>query len=363
MMRVIGIIAEYNPLHEGHIYHMERSRELLGGDAPVVVVMSGHAVQRGDFPVMTKYARARAAALSGADLVIELPSPWSCACAERFATAGVGILTRLGVVTHLSFGSESGELEPLERLAGRIASNYPKDISLARAMPGINPGYGELYTPNNILGIEYLRAIRALGSPLIPITVKRRGSLHDDGVASASAYRRGLLNGAAVKLPQQEVLANELEAGRAPIDFNRLETAVLSKLRTMGREELAMLPEMRGGFHNRLHGAIAGAGSLEELYSLVKSKRFTLSRVRRAVLCAFLGITEDMALATPPLRLLAIGKRGPELLSRVSATVISRPAAGREALSFESSVTDQLCLAMPKPRPCGMEWTCGVEVI
>lgn len=362
-MRVVGIIAEYNPFHEGHMWHLKRSRELAGEDAPVVVVMSGHTVQRGGLPVMTKYARARAAALSGADLVLELPSPQSCACAERFARAGVDILTRLGIVTHLSFGSEAGELEPLARLAGSPPSGYPKDMSLARAMPAVNPGQAALYTPNNILGIEYLRAIRELGSPLVPITIKRRGSRHDDGIASASAYRRKLLAGEQVSLPQPRILARELEAGRAPIDVSRIETAIMSRLRTLSPGQLELLPEMSGGFHNRLHGAITRAKGLDELYSLIKSKRFTLARVRRAVLCAFLGITEQMALAEPPLRLLALGKRGPELLSRVSAPLISRPAAHKDILEFESGVTNQLCLAMPTPQPCGMEWTSGVEVI
>ena len=360
-MSVIGIIAEYNPFHRGHLRHIELSRELLGEDAPVVAVMSGHVVQRGDLPIMTKYARARAAALSGVDIVLELPAPQACACAERFARAGVGILTRLGFVTHLSFGSEIGELESLEHLAKRPSCFYPKDMSLARAAPAKASSDASLYTPNNILGIEYLRAIREIESPLIPITVRREGSRHDDGVASASGCRRRLLDGyECAGLPQSQILTGEIELGRAPIDLFRLGTAVLSRLRALTAEQLELLPEMSGGFHNRLYSAVSRAEDLLGLFTLVKSKRFTMARVRRAVLCAFLGITEQMALEQPPLRLLALGKRGPELLGRLSEPLISRPAAHKDALAFEGAVTDQLCLAMPKPQPRGMEWTSGV---
>lgn len=362
-MPVIGIIAEYNPLHEGHVWHIARSRILLGQDPPVVVAMSGHAVQRGELPVLTKYARARAAALAGADLVVEIPTPQSCACAERFARAGVDILTRLGVVTHLSFGSEAGELEPLEHLAELDPPDYPKDRSLASALPALRREHAALYTPNNILGIEYLRALRALGSPLVPLTVRRQGSAHDDMEASASAFRARLFVGESVALPQQTVLDAEIGAGRAPIDTALVGPAVLSRLRGLTREDWERLPEMSGGFHNRLLRAARQAGSLDELYALAKSKRFTMARVRRAVLCAFLGVTEERALQKPPLRLLAVGRRGPELLAKVPEPLISRPASHREALAFEASVTDQLCLAMPRPGACGLEWTEGVAVI
>lgn len=363
-MNTIGIIAEYNPFHIGHLHHIRASRAMAGEGAFVVVAMSGHVVQRGEFPIMTKYSRAKTAVRCGADLVFELPAVHACACAERFARAGVGLLSRLGVVTHLSFGAETGDVGRLQALSLLPGERRMKAQSLARAAPALNPEAAPFYTPNNILAIEYLRALRETGSQIAPLAVPREGGRHDDDTTSASAYRRRIRAGElpASGLPCADILEAELRAGRAPVDLSRLEPAILSRLRSLTAADLEALPEMSGGFHNRLFRAIRSATSLDGLCHLTKSKRFTMARVRRAILCAFLGISESDALAQPPPRLLAIGPRGPELLSRIRTPIISRPAARQTELALESAVTDQLCLAMPSPQPCGMEWTAGVLV-
>jgi predicted nucleotidyltransferase len=359
-MNVAGIIAEYNPLHGGHVHHIARTKQLLGPEACVVAVMSGHAVQRGDVPVLTKYARAEMAALAGADLVFELPAASALAGAERFARAGVSILRRLGIVTHLSFGAECADIGILRAAAARVPETYPKDMSLAHAYPAFAPEFARLFTPNNILAIEYLRALEAQNCPLEPIAMLRVGGGHDSGgVYSASEVRRRLFGGEAADASMPgyalSVYKREAALGRAPIRADGM--AVLSYLRRLSPEDFEALPEMGGGLHRRLYQAARNAGSWEELIARAKTRRFPASRLRRAFFCAFFGITEADAQKEPPVRLLAIGGRGGELLRHVRATIISRAAAHKNTLVGESCITDQLALWMPKPHPAGMEWT------
>ena len=172
-MQTAGIILEYNPLHDGHVYLLEETRRLLGAETAIVGVMSGDFVQRGDFAIVRRQARAKAAVESGVDLVLELPLPWAAASAERFADGGVGILEATGVVTHLAFGSEHGEIAPLKRLASVLVSEelqmllrqeLPKGTSFASARQraverlAAPEDAALLESPNNILGVEYILA-------------------------------------------------------------------------------------------------------------------------------------------------------------------------------------------------------------
>ena len=193
-MSIIGIVGEYNPFHSGHEYHIRQSRLNLGEDCPVVCVMSGDFVQRGEPAIYSKFARAEAACRCGADLVVELPLPWSLSSAEGFARGAVYLLSKLGV-THLSFGSEAGELEPLETIAqslldpavnGEIKQVLNNDASLSYAQARqkaletrLGELSGQLELPNNILAVEYLKAIYELRLDLQPMTVLRFGSGHD----------------------------------------------------------------------------------------------------------------------------------------------------------------------------------------
>lgn len=362
MTPVAGIIAEYNPLHAGHAYHIAQTRAALGGDCRIVAVISGHAVQRGEFPIMTKFARAEAALLAGADLVFELPLAKSLAGAERFARAGVSVLRSLGVITHLSFGSECGDIDILRGAADKTPEVYPKDKSLAYAYPEMYPELRGLFTPNNILGIEYLRALGGDCS-ITPLTVRRSGGGHDGESGCASAIRRKLLNGV---MPDEsempgfslKILQREIKAGRAPIKLD--EKALLSRLRRLAKEDFANLPEVNGGLHERLYASARKAGSWQELIALAKTRRFTAARLRRAFMCAFLGVTARDASAPPQTRLLGIGSGGTELLGRVTSPVISRAAAHQDALALESRATDQLALCMPRPIPSGLEYTAGI---
>ena len=253
-MKVAGIISEYNPIHDGHAQHIGATRTMVGEECAVVCVLSGNFVQRGDFAVFPKHARAASAVACGADLVIELPLPYVLSSAEGFARGAVRLLAALGVVTHLSFGSEAGETESLteiaeclatEELSGYVGEELKFGISYAsarqRAVHRILGDKAELLrTPNNILAVEYLKALRETGSPMIPLTIRRFGAAHDSAGSESSSALRELLRAGEwpwdrMPRPAADILKREAAALRGPVFMENAETAVLSRLR--------MLPE------------------------------------------------------------------------------------------------------------------------
>ena len=350
-MRTIGIIAEYNPFHSGHRHHIARVRETFGPDCAVTSVMSGNWVQRGDAAVADKWTRAALALEEGVDLVIELPSLWSAASAEAFARGGVSLLEAMGCVDVLSFGSEAGTLAPLEIAADCLASEaWRTELrkALDRGLPFpvarqaaaealIGPQAVCLSTPNNNLGIEYLRAIRETGSSLRPHTLPRLGAGHDqegDEKAphlSGSALRDRLLADDGTAL--SPYLSPEAEAvlRRSPASLSLCAQGILARLRTMEVEDFAMLPDCGEGLSNKLRDAARQARTLDELYGLVKSKRYTLARIRRLVLWAFLGRKEADRPDRPPyLRVLGFTERGQRVLREMKSSaglpVLVKPA-------------------------------------
>ena len=377
-METAGIVAEYNPFHRGHAWHIAETRRRLGGDAPVVCVMSGHWVQRGECALADKWLRAALALDRGADLVVELPTPWAMASAESFARGAVSLLAATGVVDVLSFGSETGELAPLEAAAAALdAPDYPERLraALGRGLsfPAARQeaaGAACLSAPNNNLGVEYLRSLRALGSTIRPLTVPRQGAGHDGpaagGFASASELRRLLRAG------RGEEAAPYLTAPWSGelADMQHIERAVLSRLRTMGEGDWAALPDGGGaeGLPSRLAKAAREAVSLEDFYTRAKTRRYTHARLRRLALAAFLGLRAAERPAAPPyVRVLGLGGRGRALLRRMKDTcplpVIVKPAQARELdgpartlFESEARYTDLYGLCFPAPRPCGAEW-------
>ena len=377
-METAGIVAEYNPFHRGHAWHIAETRRRLGGDAPVVCVMSGHWVQRGECALADKWLRAALALDRGADLVVELPTPWAMASAEPFARGAVSLLAATGVVDVLSFGSETGELAPLEEAAAALdAPDYPERLraALGRGLsfPAARQeaaGAACLSAPNNNLGVEYLRSLRALGSTIRPLTVPRQGAGHDGpaagGFASASELRRLLRAGRGeeaapyLTAPWSEELA----------DMQHIERAVLSRLRTMGEGDWAALPDGGGaeGLPSRLAKAAREAVSLEDFYTRAKTRRYPHARLRRLALAAFLGLRAAERPAAPPyVRVLGLGGRGRALLRKMKDTcplpVIVKPAQARELdgparalFEAEAKYTDLYGLCFPTPRPCGAEW-------
>lgn len=377
-METAGIVAEYNPFHRGHAWHIAETRRRLGGDAPVVCVMSGHWVQRGECALADKWLRAALALDRGADLVVELPTPWAMASAESFARGAVSLLAATGVVDVLSFGSETGELAPLEEAAAALdAPEYPEKLraALGRGLsfPAARQeaaGAACLSAPNNNLGVEYLRSLRALGSTIRPLTVPRQGAGHDGpaagGFASASELRRLFREGRGGEAAPYLTAPWSGEIA----DMNYIQRAVLSRLRTMGEGDWAALPDGGGaeGLPARLVKAAREAAGLEEFYALAKTKRYPHARLRRLALAAFLGLRAAERPAAPPyVRVLGLGGRGRALLRKMKDTcplpVIVKPAQARELdgpartlFESEARYTDLYGLCFPAPRPCGAEW-------
>ena len=395
-MPVAGIITEYNPLHCGHLLQMTRTRELLGGDTAIVCAMSGNFVQRGDFALVRKHARAEAAVRSGADLVLELPLPWAVSSAEGFSDGGVQVLAAAGLVTHLSFGSECGDAavlceaaavldspayrEELRRRLDTGASYAACRQAAAEALLGKEKA-ALLAQPNNNLGVEYCRALARQGSDIVPVTVLRQGAAHDgavvDGIASASAVRtlvRQGQSGQALALmapAMAEVYCREEAAGRAPVLAETCERAVLARLRSMTEAEFAALDEGGEGLANRFRAAAQSAATLADLLAAVKTKRYAYARLRRMALWAYLGITPgDRPERVPYLRVLAANERGRALLGQMRKTaslpVITKPAEVRRmspevqrVFALEARATDLYTLAYPEltAAAAGSEWT------
>ena len=375
-MNVAGIVAEYDPFHAGHAYHIAETRRRLG-ECAVAAVMSGNFVQRGTCAIFDKWRRARAALEGGADLVLELPTVYAVSSAEGFARGAVGILAAAGAVTHLSFGSECGDVDRLRQVAACLDSEvYQAGLRrfLDEGMPfaacrqavvrGIlGKDLSDLLSqPNNNLGIEYIRALNAMDSAIRPITVRRAGAAHDGGdhpdYPSASFLRGEIRSG---RLPAED-----------PADLRHCERAVLVRLRTMRAADWTALPDSGEweGLPQRLERAGRQCRTLEEFYDLAKTKRYAHARIRRLALWAFLGLrAEDRPAAPPYLRVLGFNDRGREVLREMKRCaglpIITKPAHGRglPLLELEAKCTDLYQLCREVPGACGLEWTTGPAAI
>lgn len=377
-MYTAAIIAEYNPFHNGHRFHIEQTRN--EGATHIVSIMSGNYVQRGDLAIFDKYARAKAALENGADLIIELPARYSLMSAEGFARGAVGIATALGCVDMLSFGSESGDITALKEASAAIeycihSAKFDEQITRGKSYPAaLQAALREYYTedvseviqsPNNTLAIEYLSALDDLGNRIKPFTITRTAPHDADDSASneftsATAIRRKIRLGA-----DYSDYAPVIDAPTA--DISRLERAILAKLRILSPSDFENIYDCVNGLGNRLYKASRSAGSLEELYFAAKNKSVTLARVRRAVLCAFLGITKSISAAPPAyIHILGMNERGKEILAAAncklpidaSLKALSRvsSAAHKQAV-FEAKLGDVYSLAFEAPRPCGYDFT------
>lgn len=307
-MKCVGIIAEYNPFHNGHAYHIAEAKRAAGADA-AVVVMSSSFVQRGEPACMDKFTRRRDAILGGADLVIELPDLLSCACAERFALGGIRLLASTGIVDSVVFGSETGDLAAITAAAGTELSgeelkaliaeghSYPKAVSLFLSSKGIDPP-----GPNDLLGIEYVRAAKSIAPQLNMIAVKRIGSGYSSEAlyaeyASAAAIRRAWIEGRLNEI-RPFIPGNEYEAILSGSVFpavpDNLSSPTLYALRSLGKDGIRTLAEVSEGLENPIYEAALRSSSLDELLDTVKSKRYTMARLKRIMIGALLGSTEEL---------------------------------------------------------------------
>ncbi len=339
-MKVTGIICEYNPLHNGHIYHMKKTRE--NGASHLVAVMSGNYVQRGDIAVEDKFERAKLAVRSGIDLVLELPCVYSLSSAEFYARGAVHILNSLGCVDELSFGSEVGSVEELSK-AAEIIATFRKDSELEELMRGgmsypnavnslIYKKYGSklgnrvgdiLSSPNNVLAVEYIKALKASNSIITPYTIQRKSVAHDSmqvlgNTASASFIRKCMEEGTDFYglVPDRvyDSYRKSVQKGcRASI--KNLERLIIYKLRTATAEELRMIPDVGQGLENRILEC-APLRSLDDVLQSIKTKRYTMARIKRILLNLLIGITKsDLEILPPYVRVLASSERGKDVLA------------------------------------------------
>ena len=360
-MKTIGIIAEYNPFHTGHEAQLRTLRDRFGENCAVVVALGGCFTQRGEPALFSKYARAEAAVRCGADLVLELSLPWAVSSAEGFSRGGVGVLNALGCVDILAFGSECADLGRLraiaslredERFDGLLREGLSTGTSFAaarqRALEKLaGEALPELKARNDILAVEYLRALRAQGSRMEPLPLPRFGEY-----PPASALREKADFWLDLPEAAAAVFCREAEMGRKA-DPVRLDAAILAKLRSMTDGELAALPGAAEGLENRLKKAALAAGSLEELVRLATAKRYPSARIRRMALAALLGIPAGLERGLPPyLRVLGLNAKGAKLLHDASPAlpVVTKPADGRgEIFELEARACGIYALAFPEP--------------
>lgn len=341
-MKNTGIICEYNPFHKGHAKQIAAIRREFGPEEGIVCLMSGNFVQRAAPAIIDKSLRAEAAIRCGADLVLEMPIPYALCSAEGFARGGVSVLSKF--CDRLSFGAETADKEALLSLARALISpdfspalrnhldaglSFP--VARQKALETMGFDATLLSTPNNILAVEYCKAILSQSSMMEPCPIKRLGSYHaetpDDENPSATSLRGYLAKKRDISpyLPTQcmslfeNASLHSLEVG---------ERAILGKLRTMTDEEFALLPGGSEGLWRKLMHAAREENTIEEIATAVKSKRYTRTRIDRMLLCAFLGITEEMLSSPVPyVRVLAFNDRGREIL-KAAREHIDIPNAG-----------------------------------
>lgn len=381
-MEVFGIIAEFNPLHNGHKYLINEARK----HGFVVCAISGNFVQRGDTAFFDKRLRTEAALSCGADLVIELPVCYSMSTAQNFALGGVSMLSAIGCDT-LMFGSECGDVEGLIKTADILCSQSFKDtlpeflengttFAAARQKAAEKCGAPKniLNGANNNLAIEYIIAAKSIGTKMNFKTVKRMGAMHDSNVlseefASASALRNKIKSNSfkscKTYFPNETYTLFETAQHS---DIYRLETAILSSLRSKSKSDFSHLPDLSEGVENKLYSQIKTATSLDNLYENLKVKRYTLARIRRLVLSAFLGIDNRLFLKQPPyMRILGFNKNGEEILRQNKANspipVIMRVGEiddlgdnAKYMFEIENRATDLYALSFENPLPCGIEY-------
>lgn len=324
-MNISGIICEYNPLHNGHKYQLTTQKERFGADG-VICLMSGSFVQRGAPAMFDKWSRAKAAVLNGADLVLELPVVYATQSASRFATGAVSIFDALGVVNGISFGSECGDLDALKKAARILETeefqvllkeelkkgvSFPaaKALAYEKAFPDTDTSL--LSLPNNILGIEYLRALNRLGSDISPITHKREHSY-----SSASCIREKIRNGEDISgdVPKDALLLFQNAYNEAVYD-----ALVTGTFRQKTAEELKTICDVSEGLEERFIKGAKETFGADALSEFVKSKRYTKTRIDRIIINTLLGITkEDTELPPQYARVLAFNDTGTKILRKIS---------------------------------------------
>ncbi len=392
---IAGIVCEYNPFHKGHLYQLEKTKQ-AGADS-IVCVMSGNYVQRGECAIFDKWARAKTAVLCGADVVIDLPVAWAVSSAENFARGSVSLLKEFGINV-LSFGSEYDSKDMLllafesvndERVISLTKKYMSEGLSYPSALfKGVSEIYGEkaadvVSSPNSTLAVEYLKQL-ARHKEIDFLPVKRVGAAHDSQLSegkylSASKIRQTVTEGEMLTaaLPEKSVAAfsAELEKDFAPCLLTNNERGILSVLREMSPGQLEEYVSDSNGLAKRIYDAVRSSNSLAELYEKIKVKNYTLSRIRREVLSAYLKIPKQTALENPPyIKILAVSEKGLSLLSQAKKNsaipIVTRHSElqnlsqkAMEIYDLQCSSTDKFALFSPEVRECGLEQKSSLIIV
>lgn len=350
MARVVGIIAEYNPFHNGHYYHMQKAKQEANADYCIAVI-SGNFTQRGDVSIVNKWAKAYMAICGGADLVIELPTIYSVSSAENFANGAIKILDSLKIVDSFAFGAEANDLATLNNIAN-VLNEEPKgytnilnhELKKGISYPAARENAIMMYlndikryanvmgNPNNILAVEYLKALRNQKSKLTPIMIKRQKVYYNehrivDGYASATGIRELLKNkeysdvSKVVPRSTYQILGQQANNGRMILSLEKYQKEIIYALRKMTVEEIAELPDVSEGLENSIKNAANNCNNLTELINGIKSKRYTQTRIQRILIYALLGINKKMMENSkkiiPYTRILGFNSKGKMLISEI----------------------------------------------
>lgn len=392
-MQTAAVIAEYNPFHNGHAYHIEETRKK--GFSHIVAIMSGNFVQRGSMVIADKFERAKYAVLGGVDLVIELPLPWCMSAAHDFAVAGVEIAQATGVVNTLSFGCETGDVRAFlnanavvdkvdvqQRVKKNVKAgfSYPQAVTKALRDTDNDNVAQLLLSPNNMLAFEYCNALKT--TKITPCAICRMGTDHDSIETNAqfasASYIRNAVYGAYNANEELYLLynfmpnriysafASAIKNGVAPLDLNKADIALMSRLRLLNRSDFQQLPLAANGIENRLYNAVQDCVTFDQVCDLAKNKQITHARIRRALMFAALRLPQLKMEHVPYLRILGMNARGAELLKLMKETsslpIIQKHSDvkklddyAKKVYDFNMKASDLYYLCLPCAVSCGQD--------
>ncbi len=348
-MNVLAIIAEYNPMHNGHVFQINEAKKIANADF-VITCMGGNFTQRGNTSIVSKFEKTKMALLNGSDMVIELPTIYSVSSSENFAYGAIKILKELNFVTHISFGIEEENIQKLQDIAELLQNeplgyckilkeqldlgvSYPEARAKAVSIYLNNVEYETIMQgSNNILAIEYLKQMKKQKANFVPIGIKRNKVSYNstkiiEDYASSSAIRKFIYNNELLQIKSvmpksaYEILINNIKNGTYNIDLNNYSKIIIYKLRTMSLKQISNLPDVNEGIENLIKSSADKTNNISELIKLVKSKRYTQTRIQRILIYTLLNITkQDMKISkktSPYIRVLGCTKKGQKLLKEI----------------------------------------------
>lgn len=415
-MKVLGIIAEYNPFHLGHLYHIKKSKELVQPDF-TIAVMSGNFTQRGEAAIVDKWIRAETAIKNGIDLVLELPVVYAVQTAELFAYGGIQVLNHTGLTTHVSFGSEIGDLAPLKRVANVLVSEdeafkgllkgylqqglsfptarYRALVAYLQPTNQVDQEWNKvLASSNSILAIEYLKALKRTKSTILPITIPRINSAYHSpklkkGISSATSIRNEILNhGLSEKVREAvpsatfDILSKAFSENNGPVGNHSLEDLLLGIIRRSSLSEISTWLDVNEGLENRIKDSAMSATNLSDLLSSIKTKRYVHTRLQRILTHGLLNLTTEkfstLNTGNGPkyIRILAFSTKAAELMKKLKETsivpVLTKAAHSsryeqqlQEMFAFDCLATDLYSLGVNNPllRTGGRDFTQGIFML